>query len=443
MKAIARTHRSALLFVAGLASSAAFAQATPATESITLPAGTPLPVRIPGHLRMKAGEPIRAELLYPVYVGESLVLPAKTIVTGKVVALTPDHTHRVHARLRADFTPFHIPVVAFDHVQLADGTSVPLLTGTATDGAPIYRLVAPPKKKGSFVSRQFAVLKQGVKDRVAIVTGPDLGDRFTQFVYSQLPYHPERIIKDTSWTVETSEPTPLTFTPAPPPVLASAPVALSASPSTWTLQAYLAAPITSAKSKAGQPIRAVVAEPILNPDGSVAVPVGSIMSGNITAAKPARSFGRAGTLRFSFRELTLPGQEPMAVQAALTGADSATSGDLEMTSEGEVKPKPQDKVAVPLILVALALRPLRNGGRHQVRRDLEASNSLGLIGFIVGTAAQQPSLASGIGFYGAALSIYERIFARGKEVTFARDTRVVIQTTARRSAAIKPTTVRE
>jgi hypothetical protein len=57
----------------------------------------------------------------------------------------------------------------------------------------------------------------------------------------------------------------------------------------------------------------------------------------------------------------------------------------------------------------------------------------------VGTAAQQPYLAAGIGYYGAAISIYQRVFHRGKEVAFARDTRIVIQTTARRSAAIKPT----
>jgi hypothetical protein len=203
------------------------------------------------------------------------------------------------------------------------------------------------------------------------------------------------------------------------------------------LQAYLSDPVSSATSKTGQTIHATVAEPVLNPDGSVAVPVGSIMTGSVTEAKPARWFSRAGTLRFSFRELRPPGEPPVAVQAALTGADSATGGDLSMNSEGEVKPKPQDKIVVPFILLALARGPLRHHRHGEFGSDAVASNSIGLVGFIVGTAAQQPYLAAGIGYYGAAISIYERIFRRGKEVAFARDTRIVIQTTARRSAALR------
>jgi hypothetical protein len=408
---------------------------------ITIPDGTPLPVKIGDRLPMKAGEPVRAELIYPVYVGDQLVLPGRTVLTGTVLSLSPDRTRRIHARLRGDFTPFHIPIVQFDHILLADGTSVPLATGSATNGAPIYRLVAPPPRKGSFAAKQFAVLEQGVKDRLAVITGPDKGDRFTQFVMSQLPYHPERIVKDTAWTVETAGPFALPESSA-----ATAPTAqasLATHPNgpthSWTVQAYLTSPISSATSTAGQTISATVAEPILNSDGSMAVPAGSIMTGSVTQAKSARSFGRAGTLRFSFRELTLPGEDPVAVQAALTGADSATGGDMAMNSEGEVSPKPQDKVVVPLILLALARSPLHRNHHHEFGSDAVASNSIGLIGFIVGTVAQQPYLAAGIGYYGAAISIYERIFHRGKEVAFARDTRIVIQTTARRSAALKST----
>jgi hypothetical protein len=410
------------------------------TPGIAIPPGTPLPVKIGDHLPMKAGEAVRAELIYPVYVGDQLVLPAHTVVTGEVVSLSPDHARRSQARLRGDFTPFHIPVVRFDHVLLADGTSVPLSTGTATDGAPIYRLVAPLPRRGNAVSRQFAAFGQSIKDQLSVFTAPEPGDRFTQFLLGQLPYHPERIAKDTAWTVETAAPLELRGTVA----AIAVPLAQLGSPAsaepprTWTLQAYLSDPVSSATSKTGQTIHATVAEPVLNPDGSVAVPVGSIMTGSVTEAKPARWFSRAGTLRFSFRELRPPGEPPVAVQAALTGADSATGGDLSMNSEGEVKPKPQDKIVVPFILLALARGPLRHHRHGEFGSDAVASNSIGLVGFIVGTAAQQPYLAAGIGYYGAAISIYERIFRRGKEVTFARDTRIVIQTTARRSAALRP-----
>ena len=411
-----------------------WAQAKDGPAAVVLPAGTPLPVTIHQNLPMKVGTPIRAELIYAVYDHDKPVLPVGTVVVGSVVSLSPDHTRRIHARLRADFTPFHIPVVRFTSIMLPDGSTAPLTTGTATNGAPVYRLVAPPPRTGGFVSRQFGALKQGVSDRAAVITGPEKGDRFKQFLYSQLPYHPERIEKNTSWTLETAGDLDL---PGQQPVAVAraAPPLPDAAAQTWTLQAYLENGISSANSKAGEAIRATVAEPILDADGHVVVPQGSVLTGAVTQARPARSFARAGELRFSFRQLTFPGGEPQSVQVAMTGADGA--GGLEMNSEGEVKPKPQDKLVVPLILLALASRPLdQDGGvaRHGLRKDALASNSLGMIGFIVGTAAQQANLAAGIGFYGTAISIYERVLRKGKEVSFAKDTRVVLQTTARRSA---------
>jgi hypothetical protein len=421
-------------------------------QGITLPAGTPLPVQMGGQLPMKAGEPIRAELLYPVYDHDQLVIPAKTIVTGTVVSLTPDHTHRLHARLRGDFTPFHTPVVRFTGIVLADGTTVPITTGTATDGAPIYRLTAPPPRKGGLIRRQFAAAEQAAKDRIVAFTGPDKADRLKQFVYSQLPYHPEHIAKATAWTVETAEPATVPDPPAPLTETAAAPTASPTTPTppatpalkpgeppTWVLQAYLKAGISSATSKSGQSIEAVVAEPIRNPDGSIAVPQGSILTGTITEAKPARSFARVGKLRFNFRQLQLPGEQAQNVQATLTGADSSRDQSLAMTSEGQVQPKPQDKILVPALLIALASRPFDED--HGVLHNGEASNSVGLLGFIIGTAAGQPNIAAGIGFYGAGIAIYERLLRRGKEVAFPSDTRIVLQTTARHSATLKPDTV--
>lgn len=405
--------------------------------TVSLPAGTPLPIKIVQRHAVKVGEPLRGELLYAVYDHDKLVLPVGTVVTGSIVSLTPDHARRVRARLRADFTPFHNPVVRFDGIVLPDGSTARLTTGEATNGAPVYRLVPPPPQQGGFIARQFATVKQVATDRIEVFTGPDKGDRLKQFLYSQLPYHPESIAKDTAWTVETAQPLPLPGLSAAP--IAPAPAATGDTPvKTWMLQAYLADPMSSATSKAGQAIHAVVAEPILNPDGTVAVPQGSVLSGAVTQARPARMLGRAGELRFSFRELTFPGAQPQPVQVALAGADNGA--EMAMNSEGEVKPKPKDKIVVPLILIFLAARPLDTDGGHQHHmfgKDAVASNGLGTIGFIVGTAARQPYFATALGAYSAAVSVYERIFSRGAEVTFGRDTRIVLQTTARRTAAMR------
>lgn len=429
---------TAFLILAPLA-----ANAQPA--SLTIPAGTPFPVRIDNHLPMRVGQPITAQLMYPVYADNALVLPGKTTLTGTVTALHPNHARRIAARLRGDFTPFYIPVVRFTDIHLEDGTTVPITAGTATDGAPIYRLVAPPPHKGGFIRQHFDEGVQMAKDRIAIVTAPGRGDRALQFLYSQIPYHPQRIEKGTAWTVETSAPIKLpepataastpSASPEPAPSVADTP----SETAPWIIQAYLSDSLSSASSKTGDVIHATVAEPIYNPDHTIAVPQGTTIVGAVTQCKPARRFGRAGTLRFDFRQIVLPSGTTQNVSTTLTGLDSASNQQLALDSEGNAKPKPQDKLLVPFILLSLAARPLdRDHGDHELGKDGSGSNSIGVVGFIIGTAARMPNIAAGIGYYGAAISLYNRWIKRGTEVAFAHDTRLVLQTTPRNSAVLKP-----
>ncbi|HMF65519.1 MAG TPA: hypothetical protein VK608_15625 [Edaphobacter sp.] len=419
----------------------------------TLPAGTPLSVMIDNHLPMHAGQSIRARLIYPVYADNTLIFPEKTILSGTVTELRSNHSQRVNARINGDFTPFHIPVVRFTQITLADGTSLPLTTSTATDGAPLIRLVAPPPRKGCFIRKQWDSGVQILKDQIATFTAPDKGDRLLQLFYHQLPYHPERIEKGTAWTVETAEPLSVPQQSA----LSPAGTVASSSPATaqpaqttiaeerggrptWLIQAYLRDQLTSATAKSGQTIEAIVAEPVYNPDHTIAVPQGATIVGAITQVKPARSFARAGTLGFDFKRIVLPSGQTQNVQAALIGADSASAAQLAMDSEGKVKPKPQDKIVVPLLLVLLATRPLDSdhGNSNLAGKNFVGANGFGLVGNIVSLARGSPNVAVGIGAYGAAVSLYRRWIAHGKEVTFARDTRIVLQTTPRNAAVLKP-----
>ncbi|MCU1321140.1 MAG: hypothetical protein JWM43_789 [Acidobacteriaceae bacterium] len=417
---------------------------TSAPAGHTLPIGTVLPVQIDGHLPMHEGQSIRAQLLYAVYDVDTLILPEHTTLLGTVTSLHPDSSRRLRARLNGDFTPFRTPVVRFTQIVLADGTTLPLTTGTATDGAPLFRLVAPPPHKGGFIHQQYDNGKQVFHDQLAVFTAPNKGDRFLQLIYHQLPYHSQRIESGTSWTVETTDAlaVPAQAIPAPPPTAAETkPTAPgSEAPPTWIVNAYLGDKLSSATSKSGQAIHATVAEPIYNPDHTIAVPQGATLTGTITQAKPARAFARAGKLRFDFNQLVLPDGQKKNVQVALTGADSTSAAALAMTSEGEVKPKPQDKFVTPLILMALASRPLDRDGHHQLGKNAVGANGLGFIGNIVAMATGSAKLSAGIGFYGAATVFYDRWLARGKQVTFAQNTRLVLQTTARRSSALKPNT---
>lgn len=425
-----------------------------ATAQGAIPAETPMAAELDRHIPLKLGEPVRAALLYPVYAGDTEVLPARAVLEGSIVRLTPAPAKRHRAMLKGDFTPFRTPTVQFTSVVLADGRRVPISVGAATGGAPFLSIAPPPPATGGLVHRSFDRAKALVRSQLEVFTAPGLGDRLLQTFYFALPYHPQRLEKATAWSFETAEPfalaageTPLTV-PEPKPAkdhaaLRPAVAQRQDGPPTWVLKAFLDESLDSATTPVGTPIHATVAQPIWNADHTVAVPVGSVLTGTVVSVKPARTWGRAGTLRFAFNKLTLPGAEAHSVQATLTGVDA--QGQLALDSEGQVKPQ-SPSIVMPLVLALLAAHTFDEdpggSGAGQFGRDGAGANGFGLVGVVVGLAAQSASVAAGIGYYGAALTVYDRFLTRGKQVTFAKNTRLNIQTTARRSEPMQSSTDR-
>jgi hypothetical protein len=408
------------------------------TTSIQIPARTPLSIQLLEHVPMKAGEPLEGRLLYPVYVDNRIVIPAGATVRGAVIQLDSNRSRRIHARLRGDFTPFHIPVVRFDELVLPNGERESMVSDSAKDGAPILRLSpAPGAKKGSVFSRQIAAEKQRIKDAAAQITAPGRGDRLVQFIYTQLPYHPERIETGTAWTVELAQ--PLNMRPIDPRPKASAkaePPGPSAE-TEWRMRAYLKETISSADRKPGDTFQAVVSEPVFDAEHAVMVPQGSVIVGEITQTKPARSFGRQGKLRFRFRQLKLPTGFTQPVEGTLAGVDANQSANLQIDPEGGIAPKPQNRVLLPLMLTFLAGRGLDDDG-NRIANGAVASNGFGIVGRIVGIVATSRNVAAGVGFYGAALAFYDLCLARGHNVVFTRNTRIEVTTTPARSPMNTP-----
>jgi hypothetical protein len=405
----------------------------PAVHTFTIPAGTPLEARLMQNEPMRAGANLRATLVYPLYVDNRLALPAGTELTGTVVDLEPDKSRRADARLNADFTPFHHPMVRFDHAVLAGGMSVALDTSEARNGAPLLHLSPAFRKSRSMIKQQWYGLKQQAENVKEAIIAPGKGDRLLQLLYSQLPYHPERIEKGTVWSFTLTAPAVLPVAakparndkaavndPTPADSMRGAPRERSGS---LLLHAYLDEKLSSQDAKTGSTFRATIAEPVRGPDNALLVPEGSRLVGTITRARPARSFGRAGVLRFSFRQLDLPQEEGKQVIGSLAGADSATGTKLALDSEGEVKPQQQSKVLVPLAMTFLASRPLDDEGNLTAGAAV-GSNGLGLLGRILGMTTGSRDLAAGIGFYGGAISVYRRWIRRGHEVEFPKYNRI-------------------
>jgi hypothetical protein len=421
-----------------------------AAEPVQVPAATPFSIALLRHTPMKAGEPLEGRLVYPIYVGDKLAIPAGALLRGKVVQLRPDPHRRLRARLGGDFTPFHIPVVRFARIQMPNSSWLPFTGGDATNGAPVLRLTPPAprkKEKSSRISRQIADQKQRLKSATDSVTGPGKGDRIRHFLFSQLPYHPERLEAGTTWLVELSSPLPINV-PAPSPDPAAAPAAgkdSSAAPAAatspappqpagpaegdeWKLRAYLLQTVSSVSSKPGDPFLARISEPVFDSSHALMVPQGSVLVGVITQAKPARSFGRQGKLRFHFRELKLPDGFTQPVESTISGIDSSGQNKMQLDSEGGVQPKTQNRVAIPLMLSLLATSALDSDAMSQVGSDAVASNGFGIVGRIVGIAAASRPMAASIGLYGAGLAIYDLWLGRGRNVVFVKNTRIEVNT---------------
>lgn len=407
--------------------------------SIQIAVSTPLSIQLLHHVAKKTGEALEGRLLYPVYVENRIALPAGTILRGSVVQLDSDHGRRIHARLRGDFTPFHTCVVQFNQVVLPDGTLQPIESDRATDGVAVLHLSPPPdQKKRSFLGDQVAQAKQELKETAALFTAPGQGDRLVQFIYTQLPYHPQRIDAGTTWTVELTRPLDLIVSDHPPTGSNGPAVAAKQKPDAaagsagqdkgWQLHAYLLRTISSAQAKPGDTFQASVADPVFNSDHALVVPQGSLMIGEITRAKAARSFGRQGKLRFRFRELRLPGGFTQPVEGTLAGIDSSKKENLKIDSEGGVQQKQsQNRVIVPIVLNFLAGRAF-DTDENQVLNRTVASNGFGIMGRLAGILANSRNVAAGIGFYAAALSVYDLWLAHGHDVAFVKNTRIEITT---------------
>jgi hypothetical protein len=401
-----------------------------------LPAGTSLQVEAMQHYPMKAGETIEARLLHPIYSGGRLVVPEGTLLHGKVVALQPDRKMRWTGRLRGDFTPFHVPQVQFTDLVLHEG-SLPLSAAKVTNGAPVLHLTAPGvKPKQSFIAKEWAQARARVRDQLSFFTAPGFGDRARQLLYSQLPYHAERIPAHTAWSFELTS--PLTLPTVEQAIVdPPAPAPRSGNPETWSVHALLLRDLTSANAKAGDPVQAVVVEPVYDKEKQLVVPEGATLIGKVSAARPARSFGRNGKLRFTFQEVHFPEGIHREVQGSLAGAATEKSQDLSLDAEGTISPRNQASAIAPLLLTMLAGRALDTDGNMTLQTGV-ASNGFGLIGRIVGVAAGSRNLAAGIGFYAAGLSVYDNFLHSGRDVAFPKDTRIEIDTTPLRAPVLKP-----
>jgi hypothetical protein len=448
-----------------LFSALAGAQTTTTDEAprilLDVPSGAPLRVYLTKRISKRLGAPVEAKLLAPVFAFDREVIPAGTVVQGEVSHVQPyGKWERARAILNGDFTPLRRAEVAFSTLILGDGRKVPMQTMETLGLNSIY--TEPSKKTKVQKPRPqdqnggiLGTAKQTAKDKwnqtmnrgremLATVRGPNKKEKLIDFLWTKLPYHPQYVRRGTRFDAVLREPLRFGFEPVQPAELAE----LGSQPHPDSVvQVRLLTPLDSGSAKQGEAVLAVVTAPLFSPDHKLVLPEGTRLTGTVAMAKRARSFHRAGQLRFNFQKLDLPPEVAnlrLAVppagsvntQATLLAAEASGTAPIKVDPEGGVKAQEsKTRFIAPVISAVLASRAADNERHYDHDGDAnditgKANSNIsgrtlgGGLGFgLLGSAIAQSSKYVGMafGYYGLAWSVYSNVIARGAEVEFPKN----------------------
>jgi hypothetical protein len=415
-----------LAFCAGTAR----AQAAPGTA--TIPAGVPLRVELDHRAPLKAGTRVEGHLIAPVFLVDHQVIPVNTRISGTILGTHPvSRNVRADAVLNGDFTPLAVPEVSFDHLILADGSSVPIRASATQRDAGVVRMRAAGSKRPSIRSQVTDQVKQRKQEALDTITKPGKGERLRRYLYMQLPYHPQDIWAGTQYDVDLSA--PLSLPDKPPPSLPLAD--MGGRIPTGSIEARLTQALNSHNQKQGEAVEAVLTKPLFDEaHQNLVLPQGTRLTGTVLQAKPARWFARNGKLRFTFRQFELPeATQQQAIHGQMTAAEADSAQNLTIDSEGGAKASSgRNKFLAPLALGILAASSMdqdRDG--NIAAKSTVVSNGFGIIARVVAVAAANPNVSAGFAYFALSKSVYKRWIAKGHEVDFPRDTRLQIDLSER------------
>jgi hypothetical protein len=440
---------------------------------LTVPAGVPLRVYLTKRLPKKLGEPVHAKLLEPVYAFDREVLPAGVDISGQVVRLDPvAKMMRAKAILGGDFTPLHRAQVVFTDVTLANGTHMGLNTAETVGLASIYSPPRPKKnsKKPAQDAKNGGVLGTGKSTAQAqinaainakthsiidLVRAPNRKDRIEEYLWSRVPYHPQWVTNGTRFDAVLGA--PLDFGSA---VVKTEDLSRLGSqpPPDSIVHARLTTALDSANSSQGDKVEAILSRPLFSPDQKLLLPAGTRLTGKVTVARAARWFHRGGQLRFSFESIDIPAElHPLVASApvpefrtvaTLKAAEGSGKAEIKVDDEGSVKiVDHKTRFIAPALALLVASRAMDNdeGKAHHIEGSADSNTGGktlgGISGFgIFGAAAAHisPSVASALGMYGLAWSVYSTIVAPGSEVEFQKNAALDIRFGARPASPVPP-----
>lgn len=428
--------------------SAPAAQPTPTLIPLTVPTGTPLKVALDHETRIRqVGQTVHGKIVDPVYAFDKLVIPAGADVVGKISAIDQiSKKTRTLAAMNGDLSPARPVHLKFSDLVLANGQHLSLHTNVNQAASGVLEFVpaaapAPTSKKDeakNAAARRISEAKQEAK-REWIAVKRQLHEsgkmhRVERLAVAQLPYRPQYLESGTSFNAELEEPLDFGTEPLKPAVLANVG---TPPPSGSVVHAVLVSPLSSSTTKKGDPVEAVITQPLIVSD-HLLIPEGSRLQGTVLQARPARRFHRNGQLRIVFHEVVPPSGIAQNMEGSLEGVEVSKGEHLQLDSEGGAQvTTPKTRYLSTAISVMLATSSMdghehdrdgdfRGGGSDVGSGAANGASGFRFLGTVVGALAHSRAITSGLGFYGAATSVYSHFLSRGSDVVYAKDTSMMI-----------------
>ncbi len=379
-------------------------------NTIVVGSGSDLRCSLDKGLRItKAGEPITARLVQPVYVGTALAIPRGATVQGHVSSVsTAPLSKRTGRLLNGDFTPPRTANVTFDHLVLSDGGSLPIHTDTTVGVSGMKTAKYLPKSQRSGV-------RGVVKDAAGPVRGPHKLQRLREASIKSLPYHPEYLDQGTIFDAVLLDP-----------IDAPMPAQSQADPQSGEnyLRVRLLTPLNSQMIARGELIEAAVSEPYYNADHFLLYPAGIKLEGTVSKAKSAGWMKRNGALLFSFHSVLTPDGATSSLSATVIEVEAAGYQSLAIGQEGDIKATASllTQLRAPLSLISPSTSLTDSTAWS---RTGNGDKGFGLLG--AGAAQASAATAAGFGYYGAAIQIYKAFIAKGSNVELPTNTPILLR----------------
>lgn len=414
--------------------SAALAQPIPDATSVplTVEQGFPLQVLLTEKVNFKENAVVHAKTMEPVYAFDREVIPAGTEVEGEITGFAKaSKWSRISAMLGGDFTSIRAPQITFHTLVLANGDRISIETTVAPGTVKVV------ESSGS----QLPV--SDLKNSFAVTTKKSGKEQLKTWLWSMSPYHPQYLPEGTRLSAVLV--TPLDFGEA---IFQNGLLddIGSEPPANSVVSVRLATALDSRTATPGTPVEATLTRPLFSTDHRLIFPVGSRVRGTVTQVTSARSRHRNGQMAFNLTTIEPPDSLMFAALQAHEVKGSLVSlgvthdmKDLRISENGTARiSESKKRFIAPIWSFIKAGRAvgasadsfetaLLGAYRGKFLKQVTGGggSGFGLPASISG--AMVPPVGIGLGFYGAARSVYSTFLKRGRDINIPANTEMEVR----------------